>query len=262
MRPPNPEDRGDRAMASDPRLNVALEASAGTGKTRVLVDRYIRLVQEGADPRHILAITFTRKAAGEMKGRIIDTLRRDEALWRTMRERLFDIHVATIDAFCLGLLEEFPLEAGLDPDLDLLDEVDIERLTREAIDYALKASSPRPGLTFLISVYGESVLERAVRGFVRGRLVKEDTLARYVNRFVPQHLRLEQSLASAAKGLADVLGGRPGLDELAASGPAPSLSPWKALVYAFQRAIGKSFFRFQSLCGTYFRFYFVGVMRS
>jgi ATP-dependent helicase/nuclease subunit A len=235
-----PEDRGDRAAASDPRLNVALEASAGTGKTRVLVDRYIRLVQEGADPRHILAITFTRKAAGEMKGRIIDTLRKDEALWRRMRERLFDIHVATIDAFCLGLLKEFPLEAGLDPDLDLLDEVDIEQLTQEAIDYVLSASSPGPGLTFLISVYGERALENAVRGFIRSRLVKEDTLARYVNRAVPHHLRLEQSLASAAKGLADVLGGRPGLDDLTACGPDPSHPLWKSLVYALERAVDPS----------------------
>jgi ATP-dependent helicase/nuclease subunit A len=201
------------------------------------VDRYLRLVQEGADPRHILAITFTRKAAGEMKGRIIDTLRRDEALWRTMRERLFDIHVATIDAFCLGLLKEFPLEAGLDPDLDLLDEVDIEQLTQEAVDYALSTSSPGPDLAFLISVYGEPALENAVRGFIRSRLVKEDTLARYVQRRVPHHLRLEQSLANAAKGLADVLGGRPGIDELTACGPNPSLPLWKALVYALERAI-------------------------
>ena len=59
-------DASARAQASDPTLNIALEASAGTGKTRVLVDRYLRLLEEGTAPRHILAITFTRKAAGEM----------------------------------------------------------------------------------------------------------------------------------------------------------------------------------------------------
>ena len=129
----DPEDQADRHSASDPQLNVALEASAGTGKTRVLVDRYVRLIQEGADPRHILAITFTRKAAGEMKSRIIEELRRAPSLWSFVRDRLFDIHIATIDAFCLGLLKEFPLEAGLDPDLDLLDEVDTEHLARIAV---------------------------------------------------------------------------------------------------------------------------------
>ena len=62
-------DRRARELASDPTLNIALEASAGTGKTRVLVERYVHLVEEGASPRHILAITFTRKAAGEMRSR-------------------------------------------------------------------------------------------------------------------------------------------------------------------------------------------------
>jgi superfamily I DNA/RNA helicase len=53
-----------------------LEASAGTGKTRVLVDRYVRLIVDaGVDPKNILAITFTRKAAAEMRDRVLDTLR-------------------------------------------------------------------------------------------------------------------------------------------------------------------------------------------
>ena len=86
-------------MATDPRRNVALEASAGTGKTRVLVDRYVRLVVEArVPPRNILAITFTRKAAAEMRQRVLDTLKarhREGALvgerWRQVRDAFPDI---------------------------------------------------------------------------------------------------------------------------------------------------------------------------
>ena len=122
------KDSEGRARAVDPRFNVALEASAGTGKTRVLVDRYINLLRAGVDPSNILAITFTRKAATEMRERIISTLRTVAARgelapsrWRELRDRIDDIAISTIDAFCLSLLREFPLEADLDPGFDVAD---------------------------------------------------------------------------------------------------------------------------------------------
>src|SRR4029079_4447537 len=68
--PAPPPDQASRDFATDPRNDVVLEASAGTGKTRVLVDRYARLIEQGVDPPHILAITFTRKAAAEMRDRV------------------------------------------------------------------------------------------------------------------------------------------------------------------------------------------------
>src|SRR5689334_6011462 len=113
-------DASARAFAEDPAENVVLEASAGTGKTSVLVRRYINLLSRGVDPANILAITFTRKAAAEMRERIVRDLRRaadqssfDRARWSALRDRLGDIQISTIDAFCLSLLREFPLEADL-----------------------------------------------------------------------------------------------------------------------------------------------------
>src|SRR5438128_3684270 len=100
-------DASARAAAVDPERNVILEASAGTGKTRVLVERYVNLLRAGIDPDHILAITFTRKAASEMRDRIIDRLRAasrqsefDRARWRDLKDRLSEIAISTIDAFC------------------------------------------------------------------------------------------------------------------------------------------------------------------
>lgn len=126
-------DQAARDFASDPAQHVVLEASAGTGKTKVLVDRYVRLIRLGVAPRHILAITFTRKAAAEMRERILADLR-DE----TPAAVLAEIQVATIDAFCFGLLREFPLEAGVDPGFEIADETEMARFATEALDLTMR----------------------------------------------------------------------------------------------------------------------------
>src|SRR5262245_20571811 len=116
-------DEAARRDAVDPARNVVLEASAGTGKTRVLVDRYVSLLLAGVDPRNSLAMTFTRKAAAEMRQRILERVK-DEAARagrRDLRARLDDVEISTIDAFCLSLLREFPLEADVDPGFRLAD---------------------------------------------------------------------------------------------------------------------------------------------
>ena len=126
-------DQAARNFASDPTQHVVLEASAGTGKTRVLVDRYVRLIRQGVAPRHILAVTFTRKAAAEMRERILEQLRPEAS-----HAVLAEIQVATIDAFCFGLLREFPLEAGVDPGFEIADETEMARFATEALDVTMR----------------------------------------------------------------------------------------------------------------------------
>ncbi|MEO8482340.1 MAG: UvrD-helicase domain-containing protein [Acidobacteriota bacterium] len=144
---PLPPDQAARDFAVDPRHDVVLEASAGTGKTRVLVDRYVRLLERGVDPRHILAITFTRKAAAEMRDRVIATLARrvesgsfSSSVWHRLRQRMSDIQISTIDAFCFTLLREFPLEADVDPAFEVADETEMARFAVEALDLTLRAA--------------------------------------------------------------------------------------------------------------------------
>jgi ATP-dependent helicase/nuclease subunit A len=184
-------DREGRLRAVDPRYNVALEASAGTGKTRVLVERYINLLRAGVDPSNILAMTFTRKAAAEMRERIVATLRdaaaRGEiapARWRELRDRTDDIAISTIDAFCLSLLREFPLEADLDPGFDIADETEVPRLIDESLDRALRTcrtlAREDEHVALVFAQLGDRRARRGLSALLNRRLVAPAVLDKYL----------------------------------------------------------------------------------
>ncbi len=133
-----PPDQPHRDRAQDPGRNVVLRASAGTGKTRALTDRYLRLLECGARPRNILALTFTREAAREMKDRIFTKLKGPEARRRIGGSApLAEVTISTIDAFTLGLIREFPLDAGVTPGARILDERAMPAVMQQAIDRVL-----------------------------------------------------------------------------------------------------------------------------
>src|SRR5262245_64529135 len=121
---------------------LVVEAAAGTGKTTELVTRIVRVLAEGrANVREIVAVTFTEKAAGELKLRLRERLEveRQQALSRDVAVRLNDAvqnleeaRVSTIHGFCADLLRERPVEARIDPLFRVLTEGQAERLFNEA----------------------------------------------------------------------------------------------------------------------------------
>ncbi len=114
-------------------VDLCVVAGAGTGKTRVLTERIVhRVVRRGADLRRMLAITFTEKAAAEMKSRLAAAL--EKAGRPSAREEVEAAAISTIHAFCARLLREHAVEAGVDPQFGVLDEIASDARQRDALD--------------------------------------------------------------------------------------------------------------------------------
>jgi ATP-dependent helicase/nuclease subunit A len=155
--------------AISPQYSATVSASAGTGKTWLLVSRILRLLIEGAKPESILAITFTRKAAAEMQGRLNERLLQlascgdseletqlkyiaapvnttSVASARTLYERLmFDTlppRITTFHAFCQDILKRFPFEASVPPGFELVEQT--AELEAEAWDLLVAEATHTP----------------------------------------------------------------------------------------------------------------------
>ena len=165
-------DREQR-RAADPRASAWTSASAGTGKTTVLVSRVLRLLVEGVRPERILCITYTKAAAAEMANRIDTELARwtvapEERLTTTLQTltgtapdaRRLDrarslfaqvletpggLQIFTIHAFCQTVLKRFPIEAGLAPHFAVIDERDAAAALADARRAAIEAARANPG---------------------------------------------------------------------------------------------------------------------
>ena len=200
-------------MAADPGQSVWVSANAGTGKTRVLVDRISRLLLAGTKPHKILCLTFTKAAAAEMANRLSERL----STWAAMSEkdlgkellkllgkpveaddlpparRLFaevldtpgGLKIRTIHAFCESLLGQFPLEADVAPHFAVIDERTEAELLAEARDavFLRAASGQNPALANTLSrlaaIVDETGFDSVIHELVHNRRHLRDAIAHY-----------------------------------------------------------------------------------
>jgi ATP-dependent exoDNAse (exonuclease V) beta subunit len=144
---------------------VFVSAGAGTGKTTVLVERFVKAVCErGLDVDSLLVITYTERAAGELRSRIrarLGELGRDD-----LARALDGAWISTIHGFCLRLLKSHPFAAGIDPRFRVLDESQSRVLQSEAFEAALEEflSDDEDERSVLLSTYGARALRRMLTG--------------------------------------------------------------------------------------------------
>ncbi|PCI08154.1 MAG: hypothetical protein COB77_03025 [Gammaproteobacteria bacterium] len=167
--------------ACNPALNATVSASAGSGKTWLLITRIVRLLIDGAEPGNIIALTFTRKAAAEMQLRLNQRLYQlatvDDAelndvlqlignntdeqsltiargLYEKLMHSLYPIRIQTFHSFCQDILSRFPLEADIAPGFELMEDSSL--LERQAwqtlFDDADKDNKLNDALDFIMQV--------------------------------------------------------------------------------------------------------------
>ena len=134
--------------------SMVVTAGAGTGKTYVLVQKYLDLLKNcGVGVPQILALTFTDKAAAEMKERIrSEILRQEGPQWERAAEDFMIAPVQTFHSFCAQVLREFPIEAGLEPGFAVLDEQQVSRIHSQAFEDLIHTRQEGPVNEALIRI--------------------------------------------------------------------------------------------------------------
>lgn len=181
-------------IASDPAYSIWVSASAGTGKTKVLTDRVLRLLLNGTKPSKILCITYTKAAAAEMSNRINSALQRwviaeETALIKELSDltgvhpspqiimsarslfaKVIDsadsLHIHTIHSFCTHLLKRFPLEADINPFFSVMEEQTTNEMVNEAYRRLLTESQKDKDIKKAFDYLAANVTDSSIRKIV------------------------------------------------------------------------------------------------
>ena len=163
---------GDQRAASAERArDVTVTAGAGSGKTRTLVARYVGLLSEGYEPRRVVAITFTEKAAREMRTRVRQELRKlalsagnndARRFWSEIEAQMDSARIGTIHSLCAEILRAHPAEAGLDPQFGVTEDSESVQLRAAAVEAALLWAVEQPEMQPLFRSCSVGYLERLI----------------------------------------------------------------------------------------------------
>ena len=171
---------------------IAVTAGAGSGKTRVLVGRYLHLLEKGYPLRSLVAITFTDKAAREMRTRIRAAIEerladptsnsklqtsnsklQPPSLWEIAFTELDAARIGTIHSLCADILRAHPAEAGIDPNFTVLEESLAAALQAQAVEAALARAIAQVETARLVDLFTENGLRTTLATLLNRRLDAE-----------------------------------------------------------------------------------------
>lgn len=149
-----------KAIARQIDHDLLVSAGAGTGKTRTLVARYLWLLEQGSSPRQVLAVTFTEKAAREMRNRLRQAIstqiseasgEKERTKWIELEAVMDAARIGTIHSFCAELLRSHPAEAAIDPEFAVIDEGMAATIRAQIVADTLAWATTEPGLAAAFS---------------------------------------------------------------------------------------------------------------
>ena len=174
----------EQDLAVNLKRHISVKANAGSGKTKVLVDRYIRILEDSytktdiakITPYEIVAMTFTRKAAGEMLKKVVDKIeklktdspttdQKNLSAYAKIRNDLNAARISTIHSFASSLLRDFAVEANVNPNFIELTDSNKHRIKNEAFEYVITKIYQEPNnelhkpLISFIDRYSIKILE-------------------------------------------------------------------------------------------------------
>ena len=173
----------NQKKAHDLNRHISVTAGAGSGKTAVLVHRYLKiLLEKDLSPSQVVAITFTEKAAAELKQRIVNEVnarlqaKPHNTQLEQIRTGMLSAQISTIHAFCSQILREYPVEAGVDANFSVLQGIHQRLTLRETINSTLREIADRPDadetrekLVDLLRIFGKTRLEAHLSELVNQR---------------------------------------------------------------------------------------------